>query len=170
MLPRIQIEAVRNRVVFVAKKNIGFGETTANNQGVFIELIGGNPGMEWCALFAGHCYRRAYQLEKLTVPDWLYRPPITPARRVAEPGALRLYQAMLEYEHGREIDLVDAIPGDLVLVKRVGGHHIYPIEFVEDGLVHSIEGNVGRFPAKVKRLVHDLNRDPNFKGICGLRS
>lgn len=154
---------LRAKVVYVARKNLGFGETTANNKGPFIEAIGGKQGMEWCALFAGHCYRRAYQLLGEEPPAWLYRRP-----GVAEPGALRLYQGCIS---AGDMYLPDeAVPGDLVCWRRKGGHHIAVIESVDDdGLLHTIEGNVGRYPAKVKRLVHDVTKEPHFRGIAGLR-
>lgn len=159
MTPSIPQLAVK-----VAIKNIGGGETTANNKGLFITAIGGKQGMEWCALFAGHCYRRAYELAGQEPPAWLYR-----RKGVAEPGALRLWNGMAA--HGistRDADTICA-PGDLVLWRRNGGHHIAIVEYHEDGITHTIEGNVGRFPAKVKRLVHDVTKEPHVKGFAGLR-
>src|SRR5690348_10137509 len=154
---------LRAKVVYVARKNIGFGETTANNKGPFIEAIGGKQGMEWCALFAGYCYRRAYQLLGEEPPAWLYRRP-----GVAEPGALRLWQGLRQA--GGQCSVVDYQSGDLALWRRTGGHHIGVVESVDDGgIVHTIEGNRGRYPAKVKRLVHDLAGEPHFRGVAGLR-
>lgn len=154
---------LRAKVVYVARKNIGYGETTANNKGPFIEAIGGKQGMEWCALLAGYCYRRAYQLLGEEPPPWLYRRP-----GVAEPGALRLWRGLLEA--GERTDMLDVESGDLVLWRRAGGHHIAVVEYFDaDGMLHTIEGNVGRYPAKVRRLVHDVTKEPHFRGIAGLR-
>ena len=59
---------------------------------------------------------------------------------------------------GKDLSLVR--PGDVVAWHRgkegSWQGHIEIVEFVDDsGLLHTIGGNVGRFPAKVKRLVHD---------------
>lgn len=158
---------IPDRAVQVAIKNLGFGETTANNAGKFIAAIGGKQGMEWCALFVGHCYRRAYQLEGDEPPPWLYRRP-----GVAEPGALRLWTGMARagWLLPPDPDSVDAVgPGDALLWRRTGGHHIAIVEYVKDGLIHTIEGNVGRYPAKVKRLIHDVTKEPHFVAFAGLR-
>lgn len=150
-------------VVLVAKKNRGYGETTANNKGPFIEAIGGKQGMEWCALFAGHCYRRAYQMLGETPPAWLYRRP-----GVAEPGAARLFNGLAKA--GWRFDEPNEVtPGDIVLWRRKGGHHIAIITKQDDGIVHTLEGNVGRYPARVKPLAHDVTKEPHFVGFAGLR-
>lgn len=81
----MNLNEFRAAVVRTAVNNLGYGEEGANNAGQFIRAIGGKDGMEWCALFAGHCYRRAYALQGYPAPDWLYRRPGVP-----EPGARRL--------------------------------------------------------------------------------
>lgn len=151
------------RAVNVAIKNLGFGETTANNRGLFIRAIGGKDGMEWCALFVGHCYRRAYEMAGQEPPPWLYRRP-----GVAEPGALRLVSGLSKIGT-HFVSPNHAQPGDLALWRRSGGHHVAIVEYEEDDVVHTIEGNVGRYPAKVKRLAHDVTKEPHFKGFAGLR-
>lgn len=159
-----QAATIRERVVQVAIKNLGYGEATANNAGKFITAIGGKQGMEWCALFAGHCYRRAFELEGEEPPGWLYR-----REGVAEPGALRLWTGMAKAGCSIAPGNIEAAgPGDALLWRRTGGHHIAILEFVKDGLCHTIEGNVGRFPAKVKRLIHDVTKEPHFKGFASL--
>lgn len=47
--------------------------------------------------------------------------------------------------------------------------HIGVVESVDDGLVHTIEGNVGGYPAKVRRLVHDVRKE-RLVAIYGLRA
>lgn len=164
-------DRIRELVVHVAASNIGFGETTGNNRGRFIDLIGGelistdNP--EWCALFAGYCYRRAYQLLGQTEPAWLFRRPGVP-----EPGARRLVRGlgdmagMYTYENSRLVK-----PGDLGLLERKGGHHVFVVEKQIEGVVHTIAGNEGRFPSKVKRTVRfkDGRNEKNFVCFAGLR-
>ncbi len=153
------------KAVRVAIGNIGFGEKEANNDGPLLRAIGGRPGEEWCALFAGYCWRKAYELDEVGIAEWCYRrPPGHKKGPFLEVGAHALVKAM-----GREGDLFtdphQAIPGDLVCWRRPGGllkpwaAHVALVEYVEDGIIHTIEGNVGKFPAKVKRLAHDVTRE-----------
>ena len=64
---------IREKVLYVARSNIGFGEEGGNNRGDLIRAMGGRQGEEWCALFAGYCYRRAYQILDMEQPTWPYR-------------------------------------------------------------------------------------------------
>ncbi len=59
---------IRQKVVYVAQKNLGFKETEGNNSGKFIRAMGGKDGDNWCATFAGYCYRRAYQIVGYELP------------------------------------------------------------------------------------------------------
>lgn len=157
------------KAVFVAQSNLGFGEDSVNNEGRFIEAIGGRPGDEWCALFAGYPYRRAAQLLGHAPPMWCY----APGGRNPEKGAKALVRQMGEV--GRFFtDPHEARPGDLVcwnsrvsLVSWKG--HVEFVEVPDDGLLGTIAGNVGRVPAKTRRLIHDVTKEPHFYGIASLR-
>jgi hypothetical protein len=157
------------RVVLIARSNLGYGEVGGNNRGKFIRLIGGDElsvdDPAWCALFAGYCYRRAYEILRPydKQPAWLFRRYPTP-----EAGARNLVTQLATV--GRSFEDPDlCTPGDLVLWKRKGGHHVAVVEWVEDGLVHTIEGNVGRYPAKVKRLVHDVVNEDAFVTFASIK-
>lgn len=144
------------RALVVARANLGYGEQGANNRGRFVEAIGGAQGAPWCAAFAGYCYRRAYWLEGSEPGSWLFRRPSVP-----ETGARALVKAM--GRAGRLFkDPSEARPGDLVCWARGLGWsgHVGVVELVDaDGLVHTIEGNVGAYPSKVRRLVHDVSKE-----------
>ena len=63
---------------------------------------------------------------------------------------------------GKDLSLVQ--PGDVICWHRgkegSWKGHIGIIEFVDDsGRVNCVEGNVGRFPAKVKQLIHDPSHE-----------
>lgn len=149
------------RVAAFAATLLGLGEEGANNQGSFIIRIGGQPGYEWCALTAGYCWREASQTGD-PAPAWAYRHPGTP-----EPGALALAAACAA-DGQRLQDPSLARPGDLLAWDHGGGHgHVGLVEMVDaSGLVHTIEGNVGHYPAKVKRLTHDVRKEPQFWGFA----
>ena len=167
----IQIESLnlRSEVVRVARKNIGYGEVEGNNDGPLMRTIGGKPGHEWCALFAGYCYRKAY-LNLGRADTW------TTKNHGPDPiiGAKALVKAAWGAGAERFTDVELAKPGDLICWHRRTGPiswkgHVGIVEEIKDGLVHTIEGNVGKFPAKVRRLVRDVQRDERFYGFAGFR-
>lgn len=173
---------IRAAAVACYVRNIGYGETTANNAGAFIEAIGGRPGYEWCALLAGHGYRVASDEHDLEPPPWLFRHSLLGKNTGhAEAGARELCRQLAKVAPGnywagglairgeRFTDVTRAVSGDLMLWKRPGGHHVAPIEHVDGGICRTIEGNVGRFPAKTKRLAHDPAKEPHFVAFFGLR-
>lgn len=162
---------LRSEVVRVARKNIGYGEVEGNNDGPLLRVIGGKPGHEWCALFAGYCYRRAYfnLWGSTDRDDWTWRTEIQPVI-----GAKELVKAAWGAGALRFTDPHHARPGDLICWHRRTGPiswkgHVGIVEEIKDGLVHTIEGNVGKFPAKVRRLVRDVQKDSRFYGFAGFR-
>jgi len=158
-----QVPDISLAAVEIALALRGRGEEGANNAGSFLTEIGGRQGAEWCALLAGHPFRVAHQLAGLEPPTWTFR-----TAGVAEPGALRLVQQASAVGGQRFTDPEDALPGDLVLWKRTGGHHVAIVWHpLLGGLVATVEGNVGRFPALVRDLRHDVSKEPHF--VCFAR-
>ncbi len=162
------VTRIQELVVATAISCIGKGEEGGNNQGRFIvETLGGKPGYEWCALLAGYCYRQAFRAgqPRGVTPSWLFRHASTP-----EPGANRLWTGLARVGASFD-DPMTAVPGDLLLWKRIGGHHVAILEEVDaGGLCHTIEGNVGKFPSRTKRLIHDVERELKFVGFATLRT
>lgn len=159
---------LRQEVTRIARANLGFGEEESNNNGRLMRAIGGKPGAEWCALFAGYCYRKSYMVLDLDGQEWCWRSPGAP-----EVGAKALIKAAWSAGALRFTDPELALPGDLICWHRRTGPiswkgHIGVVEAVTDGIVSTIEGNVGRFPAKVKRLSHDVAKE-RFYGFAGFR-
>lgn len=163
------MRALREAALSVACHNIGYGESGRNNDGKFIEAMGGIPGEEWCALFAGYCYRRACRHLELPLDtvDWCYRRVMR-----IETSAKRLVRQMGASVWGiRYTDTALVLPGDLIAWHRgkLGWQgHVGIVEDVRDGIVHTIEGNVGAFPARVRRLRHDVSKE-RFYTFAGLR-
>ena len=162
---------LRSDVVRIARGNLGYGEEEGNNDGPLLRAIGGQPGHEWCALFAGYCYRKALLILDAPGfdPGWTVRRPGVP--RI---GAKELVKAAWGAGALRFTDPLIAKPGDLICWHRRTGPiswkgHVGIVEEVKDGLVHTIEGNVGKFPAKVRRLVRDVQKDERFYGFAGFR-
>lgn len=42
---------------------------------------------------------------------------------------------------GEKVDLADAVPGDIIVMARVGGNHVTLFSKVKDGLVYCLGGN-----------------------------
>lgn len=142
----------------------GQGEEGGNNRGPFIRELGGRDGDLWCALFAGHCWREAHRRSNLEPPAWTFRRP-----NVAEPGARALVWAAAGAHAAESFkDPTKVLPGDLALWKRDGGHHVALVWHLKPGgVVKTIEGNVGAFPATVRDLAHDVRYEPHF--VCFAR-
>lgn len=154
-----QLAAWRAAVVEVAIEELGKGETTANNVGPDLERYGANPTEPWCAALASYCCEEAARRVGVTLPFTRSLSALRLARHVTNDGT--------------NLELEQAGPGDLIAWYRgpdgSGQGHIGIIEQVDgDGVVHTIEGNVGAFPSKVKRLVHDPKHE-RLAVIAGLR-
>lgn len=165
-----ELERVREQVVHVLLSNEGYGEESVNNDGPLLRAMGGRPGNEWCALLAGYAWRRACVLCSLPEPSWCYR-----ARGTLEVGAKALGAAMATQPNGvRFTDPAKFRPGDFaVWHRRTGlisgkghiGTGIEPAD--EDGIICTMEGNVGRL-AKVRRFHHDVTKE-RLAFFAGLR-
>lgn len=160
-------QTVGEAVVAFGLTLIDQGEEGANNAGSFIIRIGGQQGMEWCALSAGYAWRETLTRSgKTPGPEWYRRPG------VPEPGALNLLRAVAAAAAasggpGRFLDPARALPGDLLGWDHGDGHgHVGLVRFVdEDEIVRTLEGNVGRYPAKYRELTHDVRKEPRFWGF-----
>ena len=90
---------------------------------------------------------------------------------MAEPGARALVRAIANWSPAGGNQFEDpklVLPGDLVLWKRDGGHHVGLVWHPNsDGTVATVEGNVDPFPATVRDLVHDVHHEPHF--VCFAR-
>lgn len=149
---------IREKAVEVATKNI-YGEQGANNDGAFIRAMGGVPGEEWCGLYAGYTHRRAHQLLGLQPPRWAWRK--YPTR--LEVGAKALTKAMANSPDGVLItDPKDFLPGDLIAFHRRTGPiswkgHVALCTLNDRGVIETLEGNVGEFPAMVQRFRYTVD-------------
>lgn len=147
-------EELAAKALWVAQSNIGFGEEGANNRGKFITAIGAPPGEEWCAYFQSYCWKQAAILLGISLPFQV------------SGGAKSLSKSIAKF--GRSFkDPELAMPGDLVCWHRgkvAWKGHIAMVESIDpDGVIHTIEGNVGTYPSRVKRLSHDVSKERLFQ-------
>lgn len=144
-----------NEVVFVAKANIGYGETEGNNRGKFMTAIGAPQGSSWCAAFVRYCFRRAAQRTKM------YGPPFNSNTLGAKKLTKNIAAAGRRYKNPLE-----AVPGDVVCWHRgrLGwqGHIGLIVGVDNDGIITTVEGNVGAYPSKVRKFYHDVTKERLF--------
>ncbi len=130
-------------IVSIAQSQIGLGEIGGNNQGKHIrQYLNGQENLPWCAGFVSYCIRKAgiKTVYTLRARDYLKL-----GQRVSNPK-----------------------PGDLIIFSRKGGGHIGIIEKVIKDKIITIEGNVGKYPAVVKRIIYNRNKIPNLLGFVTL--
>lgn len=104
---------LRAEVVRIARANVGYKETEGNNAGQFIRALGGIDGQDWCALFAAHCYRRAYDNLFGLLPDFCFKATGKP-----HTGAKALTKALGNIGRIWKPGRIKPLPGDLVCWNR----------------------------------------------------
>lgn len=150
-----EIATLAQLVVTRAINQLGYGEAGGNNHGPDLEVYGVGHGEAWCAAFADWCCRGGWA-DRVALLGRAGDPPPW-ARSLSARGLVRNVARA-----GQAVRLQDLRPGDLICWprgKEGWQGHVGLVEVVRDGLVHTIEGNVGRFPAKVRRLTHDVTRE-----------
>ena len=142
---RVMLEAIATRALEIAVDQIGLGELGENNRGKHVVRYknGNDTGGAWCASFVSWCFEEAARQLGFELPF------------ERSDGAKRLRKNV-----GRFGSFVkDPQPGDIICWHRGKNGswqgHVGIVEKVKNGIVYTIEGNVGRYPAKVKRFKHD---------------
>jgi hypothetical protein len=145
----------------VAVEEIGNGETDGNNSGPHVARYKGIPDDDdsdddgsWCANFISYCAHMAASRLGVNLPFKKSGGAKRLLKNVSEAGSL----------------VAVPRPGDLVCWDRgkrgSWQGHIGIVEKVENGILYTIEGNVGRFPSVVKRFQHDLSDQPRLEGFA----
>jgi len=127
-------------IVSVAQAEIGHGEIGGNNKGAYVrQYLNGQEGLPWCAGFVSYCLKEAGM-------DIIYT-----------------LRAKSFLGIGKRLAKTELRPGDLAVFSRKGGGHVGIIEKLDGQGFISIEGNVGEYPAKVRRIRHGFPE----QSICG---
>jgi len=117
------------KILSVAQSQIGQGELFGNNRGPAVQrYLKRNSALPWCASFVSYCLEISGTHKRYTL---LAKDFLSFGYKVAKP-----------------------LPGDIVVFTRTGGGHTGIVEQVFPAYYISIEGNVGKYPAKVKRIKH----------------
>lgn len=168
----------------VAREEVGNGEEGFDNSGYHIAKYRTLPNPEsyrgknlggyhhWCCFFLTWCIRQALERMERPLDDarfLLFSDSKFNGRLMPIGGARDLVYRAATSKHGKWIarygQVRDAFkPGDLVAIRynadmseRRGPGHVFVIEAVHSTTrVTTIEGNLGKYPSKVKRVERDL--------------
>jgi len=145
----------------IAIENIGNGEEGGNNSGPFVEMLHGkefdgndDDDGAWCASFASWCFEQACdrRLDLIELPFKRSGGAKTLWKNIGNAGSFP----------------TDPAPGDVVCWDRgkrgSWQGHIGFVERIEDGILYTVEGNVGSYPSKVKRFMHELSLQDRMEG------
>ncbi len=125
-------------VVKIAQSQIGKGEIGGDNRGPIVRQYTKGKEVAWCAGFVSWTLSRA----GIDIPYYLAAKSYLGFRRVATPRA-----------------------GDIIVLRRTGGSHVGIVENVRGGVITTIQGNVGPYPARVKRVTYTLGHIKNLIGF-----
>jgi hypothetical protein len=151
-IPLSSYSSLGARLIEIAQKEIGNGEEGGNNRGPDIDRYRAGHGGRgsWCAAFVSYCLEKAYADFEQPMPFRRSHGAKALWRRAAKAGAA----------------VTVPNPGDLVCWHRgpVGGWqgHIGIVSRAEGESFWSIEGNVGRVPAKVAEFKHSTREKKLF--------
>lgn len=178
----VEVHPAAEAAVRQAIRELGRGERHRNNGGAVLHRyrdypFGRDADMsrsigEWCAFFVGYCFEEGCRRAGIPMPFKRRFYDDRRGRMMPVGGAKALGQRMLMSE-GREVPVDSVRRGDVLVWDRgrAGSRagHIGIVEKVdrETRTIHTIEGNVGRFPAKVRRRQWDMDRPGRLVAVVG---
>ena len=132
--------------VQIAESQIGMGEMYGNNSGPVVERYTRGQDVAWCAAFVSFVrYQAGYR-------DVYY------------------LNARSYWNHFRNNRIRVPKPGDFIVFTRgLHGGHIGIVEKTQGNFIWTIEGNVGRFPAKVKRFKYTMGYIKHLLGFLRIQ-
>lgn len=131
-----------NKTLEIARSQIGQGEIGGDNKGNIVKKYTRGQEVAWCSAFVSWTLQKAGK----------NTPYMLQARNYLKVGKA----------------VTNPAPGDIIVFKRGIGNqgHVGIIEKVTKNQIVTIEGNVGKYPAKVKRITYKRN---NIKNLLGFR-
>ena len=131
------------KILSNARAQIGNGEQGENNSGRYVSLyLKRKASLPWCAGFVSYILNKS--------------------------GAQFRYTLRAKEFLSQGVKVIRPLAGDLVIFTRKGGGHVGVVEIIEKKYYISIEGNVGDFPARVKRVKHSYN-EKNFLAFVRIK-
>lgn len=178
MMLRLMPGKWQREAVDAAYSILGWGEEGGNNQGPDLDILRRGRKLKpwqsgsWCASAMSWVVEESWsRTQGFSRWDWMpkQRQARCPVKRT--PSALRLANRIAAA--GCLVSEEDARPGDFVLFKRKGGHHIGIVVDVHADSYTTIEGNKGRYNrktghgSKVRKFKHEWG-EPNLKFFARL--
>lgn len=133
--------AYSESVVDIARSQIGHGEIGGDNRGKYVKEYTRGREVAWCAGFVSWVLNKAKRTKNYH---------------------LRARSFWEDYRFNR---VRTPKPGDVVVFKRGNkSGHVGIVESYSKGILRTIEGNSGEFPAKVKRKTYKTSEIKNLLG------
>ena len=177
---RAVVHPIAEAAVRVAVDELGHGEEHRNNAGESLHRYRdfpygdeySRPIGEWCAFFVGYCLEQGAARAGAQLPFTRRFYDDTRNRRMPIGSAKALGRRMADA--GAFVRIDDAQRGDVLVWDRGRADspagHIGIVEHVaaRARIAHTIEGNVGAFPARVARRQWDMDRPGRLEFIARL--
>ena len=129
-------------VVRIAQGEIGKGEQGGDNRGRQVKVYTQGKEVAWCAGFVSYVLSRSGKKQ----PYFL--------------SAKSFWKNFAEYR------VRVPAAGDIIVIDRGGKKgHVGIVEQVRGGYIVTIEGNVGRYPAVVRRVTYRIGHIKNLLGF-----
>lgn len=142
--------------VALAEMNAGASEEGGNNRGPWVKkYLNGfaDEGNSWCAGFVSWCYQQSS----------------TPMPFRYSVGAQSIRNKFKAKGWGFDAADTPPEPGDIVVwwrgTTRSWQGHIGLVHHCSDGILYTVEGNKGNFPAPVRQFDYVLDRMPKLLGF-----
>lgn len=132
-------------VVSIARSQLGQGEIGGDNRGSIVKKYTKGKEVAWCSGFVSWVVNKAGKNDNyfLSARSWL---KAKGSKRTSSPR-----------------------PGDIIVFSRGNRTgHVGIVETVHGKSITTIEGNVGRYPARVKRCTYTIGRIRNLIGFVRL--
>lgn len=135
----------QSSIVEIARSQLGKGEEGGNNHGVSVRKYTRGSEVAWCAGFVSWVLQESGHQQKY------------------------LLSAREYWAHYKTHRTKNPRPGDIICFyrgsrgNRLG--HVGIIEEVKGFKIITIEGNVGKYPAKVKRVEYQIGKIPKLLGF-----
>lgn len=141
--------ASESKIVKVAQTQIGKGEIGGDNRGSTVKFYTKGQEVAWCAAFVSWTLRQSgHDLPYLLSARSYYKNPNF--KHVKQPKS----GDIIVFYRGKRTD-------------NTG--HVGIVEEVRGNKITTIEGNVGKYPAVVKRITYDINNIKNLIGFVRVK-
>lgn len=137
-----------NTIIKIARAEIGNGENGKNNSGYHVKkYLNGHDNLSWCAGFVSYCIESAGSTFDYNLSA----------------------RAIFNAAKAKNLITKTPITGDIIVFwkdsKSSWRGHCGIISKVSDENIWVIEGNVGKFPARVKEFKYKRNNIPKLLGF-----